>query len=156
VIVLQQTLIQLVLKSFGSPCGPLTARLRVRISETIDAAKFLSIGERIALNIESTLEQFGTPVQSVPAVLDFGCGCGRTLKWLLKRHPENRLPAVMSMMNLLDDAGRTYLPPPSRSTILCPLCRSQIHLSILSTPFLFSLTWVRNIWRAGSRNYAVC
>ena len=49
--------------------------LRFRVSESLDAEEFLNVGERCSWMVD---------VEGARRVLDFGCGCGRTLRWLLK------------------------------------------------------------------------
>jgi SAM-dependent methyltransferase len=70
----------------GFPALPAPA-LRFRVSETPSLPEFLTVGRRCAENLESALEQVGRPVEGFRSVLDFGCGCGRTLLWLARRYP---------------------------------------------------------------------
>jgi cyclopropane fatty-acyl-phospholipid synthase-like methyltransferase len=51
-------------------------------------AAFLEVGRRAAENIVAVLAQAGFEFTPGQAVLDFGCGCGRTLRWLIQRFPE--------------------------------------------------------------------
>ena len=60
--------------------------LRFRVSETPDAEKFLTIGRDTAGAIRAVLERAGRPLEEFDSILDFGCGCGRTLLWLLQEH----------------------------------------------------------------------
>ena len=55
------------------------ARLRFRVSESLSIRQFLQVGERCSWLIEAAAD-----LNQVRRVLDFGCGCGRTLRWLLK------------------------------------------------------------------------
>jgi len=57
------------------------ARLRFRVGETLSIPSFLIVGERCAM----LLDEVG--LRETGRVLDFGCGCGRTLRWLMKRSP---------------------------------------------------------------------
>ena len=55
------------------------ARLRFRVSESLSVPQFLQVGERCAMLVEAAAD-----LNQVDRILDFGCGCGRTLRWLLK------------------------------------------------------------------------
>jgi len=70
----------------GPPVPP--ASLRFRVGEDSRLAAFLEVGRRTAENIETVLAQVGSQFTPGQAVLDFGCGCGRTLRWLIERYPE--------------------------------------------------------------------
>lgn len=59
--------------------------LRYKVSESTDARAFLDVGMRTASAIEQALDDAGTPLSGMGRVLDFGCGCGRTLRWLIDR-----------------------------------------------------------------------
>jgi SAM-dependent methyltransferase len=70
------------------------ARLRFRVGEDSRLAAFLEVGRRTADNLETVLEKAGCPFTQGQAVLDFGCGCGRTLLWLVQRFPGVRWHGV--------------------------------------------------------------
>jgi SAM-dependent methyltransferase len=53
--------------------------LRYRVSASPDAEDFVAVGKRCATDIESALRKVGLKLESFPRILDFGCGCGRTL-----------------------------------------------------------------------------
>lgn len=57
-------------------------------------AVFLEVGRRTAENIESVLDGVEFKFTPGQAVLDFGCGCGRTLRWLAERFPKVRWHGV--------------------------------------------------------------
>jgi len=63
------------------------ARLRFRVSENPGAADFLAVGRAAADNIEASLTTLGAPFVDGQTVLDLGCGCARTLRFLVPRHP---------------------------------------------------------------------
>ena len=54
-------------------------RLRYRVSASPDAEAFVEVGKRCAADIQSALQKVGCELGSFPRILDFGCGCGRTL-----------------------------------------------------------------------------
>lgn len=55
------------------------AELRYRVSSSPDAQNFITIGKKCAADIQAALRQGGYELASFDRVLDFGCGCGRTL-----------------------------------------------------------------------------
>lgn len=63
------------------------AILRYKVSESTDARSFLDIGMRTAIAIEHALGDAGSSLNAMGKVLDFGCGCGRTLRWLIDQSP---------------------------------------------------------------------
>jgi SAM-dependent methyltransferase len=74
----------------GLPHAPVPippAKLRYKVSENNSIHNFLIVGERSVDCIESALQALGESVDKPLTVLDFGCGCGRTLAWLTKRFP---------------------------------------------------------------------
>jgi SAM-dependent methyltransferase len=70
------------------------AMLRFRVSESVDANEFYRIGSGCAHLIEQSLQSTGRTIAPGLRILDFGCGCGRTLRWLLVRHPESEFYGV--------------------------------------------------------------
>jgi len=45
------------------------------------------VGEQTAQKIQNAVCEAGYPLELFQSVLDFGCGCGRTLVWLCKSFP---------------------------------------------------------------------
>ncbi len=69
----------------GFPLPP--ALLRYRVSELLGRDEFLTVGEGCARLIEQYLGSMGADLAQAHRVLDFGCGCGRTLRWFLRKFP---------------------------------------------------------------------
>jgi SAM-dependent methyltransferase len=59
------------------------AILRYRVSELVSVNEFLRIGEGCAQLIRLRAGTMGIDFTAGRRVLDFGCGCGRTIRWLL-------------------------------------------------------------------------
>lgn len=55
------------------------AELRYRVSSSPDAENFVAIGKTCANDIHSALRKVGYDLTTFTRILDFGCGCGRTL-----------------------------------------------------------------------------
>jgi SAM-dependent methyltransferase len=70
------------------PLPPASLRYRVHGSN-ID--KFLDAGKRCSEDIKTSLERFGKDLDSFHDVLDFGCGCGRTIIWFADRSRSRNL-----------------------------------------------------------------
>jgi SAM-dependent methyltransferase len=67
------------------------AALRYRVHGSTDLDLFLRAGKRSSEVIHSALRKVGKDFGSVREVLDFGCGCGRTLLWFEDKPPSTRL-----------------------------------------------------------------
>jgi SAM-dependent methyltransferase len=53
--------------------------LRYRVSASPDAENFVTVGKQCAADIQAALQKVGRDLGSFARILDFGCGCGRTL-----------------------------------------------------------------------------
>jgi ubiquinone/menaquinone biosynthesis C-methylase UbiE len=71
----------------GAPPLP-PAMLRFRVSETIPAGEFVRVGHGVAGMVAGAIAEARGPLQPGDRVLDFGCGCARTLAWFMKAHPD--------------------------------------------------------------------
>ena len=67
------------------------ASLRYRVHGSPYAKGFLKVGRRCSEDIEAALQKIGKDFDSFQNVLDFGCGCGRTLVWFAGRSRSSRL-----------------------------------------------------------------
>ena len=55
------------------------AEMRYRVGASPHAAEFVAVGKKCASDIKSVLTKIDVDVGSFTRILDFGCGCGRTL-----------------------------------------------------------------------------
>ena len=66
------------------------ARLRYRTHGAPDIDSFLSVGKKCSQDIEAALMKIGKNLGSFQHILDFGCGCGRTLIWFANHSKSSR------------------------------------------------------------------
>jgi SAM-dependent methyltransferase len=64
--------------------------LRYRVHGSPNMNGFLRVGNRCSKNIEAALERVGKDLDAFQDILDFGCGCGRTLIWFADRSQSAR------------------------------------------------------------------
>lgn len=62
----------------GGPNLP-PARLRFRVTESLDTQVYAKTSIATAQRLAEMLAESGRPVESFLSILDFGCGCGRTM-----------------------------------------------------------------------------
>ncbi len=65
--------------------------LRYKVAESVAVAAFVEVGRETVRNLEEVLARAGRPLGSFQRILDFGCGCGRTLIWLSRIFPDRPL-----------------------------------------------------------------
>jgi ubiquinone/menaquinone biosynthesis C-methylase UbiE len=75
-------------RSSGDALPP--ARLRFRVSETLDPQLFRAVGENAARHVKDALTSVGRPIEDFKNVLEFGCGCGRVIAPLAREFPQAR------------------------------------------------------------------
>lgn len=85
------------------------ALLRYRVSEDLDPDRFLAVGERASQNIQAALMQVNKQLGDFHSILDFGCGCGRTLVWLTRQFPDATFYGTDVDMEAIEWC-RTHLP----------------------------------------------
>lgn len=65
--------------------------LRHRVHGDIDLTSFLNVGEQCLNDLEAALYKIDKKITDFTTILDFGCGCGRTLLWLTERAKDAQL-----------------------------------------------------------------
>lgn len=65
--------------------------LRYKVHGPGDLESFLETGARCAHDVRAALEAVGADISQMSTVLDFGCGCGRTLRWFAELAPKVEL-----------------------------------------------------------------
>jgi SAM-dependent methyltransferase len=68
--------------------------LRVRIGPWPDPDHFLGVGRKIFWDVKRALSLAGRDLDSFRAILDFGCGCGRVLRYFRSLAPGRDLQAT--------------------------------------------------------------
>ena len=75
-------------KGIGDGLPPV--EMRYRVGASADATEFVTIGKQCANDIESAIRKVGLELSSFDQILDFGCGCGRTLVHMKALAPNAR------------------------------------------------------------------
>lgn len=65
--------------------------LRYRVQGTPDLRTYLEAGRLSRQSMETVLHGVSKRLTDFPRILDFGCGCGRTLRWMRDLAPASRL-----------------------------------------------------------------
>jgi SAM-dependent methyltransferase len=78
-------------RAAGIQSGLPPAELRYRVSSTPDAQDFVRVGKTCASDIQFALRKVGRELTSFTRILDFGCGCGRTLTHLRDLAPSAQI-----------------------------------------------------------------
>ena len=69
-------------------------KLRYLVSASPDAGAFIAVGKRCAADIQSALQKTGHELESFPRILDFGCGCARTLTHIKNLAPNAQFDGI--------------------------------------------------------------
>ena len=91
----------------AAPIPP--AMLRFRVGESYSASEFVRIGRSCAEMIADRIRESGVILSPAARILDFGCGCGRTITWLLRDYPDTEFHGVDVDSDTIDWC-RTHLP----------------------------------------------
>lgn len=78
------------------------AEMRYRVSGSPSAEEFIAIGKQCAADIQAALRQAGRELESFERILDFGCGCGRTLVHMKKLAPDAQFEGTDIDANAID------------------------------------------------------
>jgi len=82
--------------------------LRFRVHGALDRASFAGNGQRITRNLLNILSESGYPPDGFGHILDFGCGCGRTLRYFAAAVPGARLSGADIDRENLDWCRRNF------------------------------------------------
>jgi len=115
------------------------AMLRFRVSESLSIPLFRNVGLKCAMLIEESVA-----LDAGARVLDFGCGCGRTMRWMLDRHPAVDFTGVDRDFEAIDWCRTAFPRGEFHATQPAP---PHFHSAIThSTPciaFRCSLIWMK-------------
>jgi ubiquinone/menaquinone biosynthesis C-methylase UbiE len=68
--------------------------IRFRVGESLSVRDFLSVGRGCAGMVQEHLHFAGSVLAPEMKVLDFGCGCGRVLRWMVRSAPSTNFYGV--------------------------------------------------------------
>ena len=108
------------------------AMLRFRVAETTSVQSFVAVGRETAKCVENALESVGRPFDSFQSVLDFGCGCGRTLIHFTRKFPGKALHGTDVDIESINWC-RTHLPNTylTVNDSLPPICYPDQHFDLV-------------------------
>jgi SAM-dependent methyltransferase len=137
----------------GPPVPP--AMLRFRVGETASVDSFFAVGNNIARIIQAALESTGKTMENFNCILDFGCGCGRTLTWLAKSIPgktfygtdvdESSIRWCQTHLPFATFSTNTPLPPTTYQEATFDLVYAVSILTHLDEEY--QLTWLSELHR---------
>jgi SAM-dependent methyltransferase len=70
------------------------AEMRYRVGASPDAEEFITIGKTCAADIQSAVLKVGCELGSFTRILDFGCGCGRTVVHMRDLAPAAQIDGI--------------------------------------------------------------
>lgn len=70
------------------------AELRYRVSASPEAEEFIKVGKICAADIQSAVKSVGRELGAFTRILDFGCGCGRTLVHMKNLAPNAQIDGI--------------------------------------------------------------
>lgn len=86
-----------------------TAEMRMRIYGTDDPVVFEASGLQFSQSVITALARRAKQLQDFTNILEFGCGCGRTLRWLRRMSPSAQISGSESDQACIQWL-KTYLP----------------------------------------------
>lgn len=95
-------------KKYCNKNGYPKASLRYRVTGTPELNDFLSEGERCSGDLEKALAIIGKNIGSFRNILDFGCGCGRTIRNLEKYTADSLLHGTDIDSDAIDYCHRRF------------------------------------------------
>ena len=78
------------------------AELRYRVSSSPDADDFVRVGKTCASDVQAAVQKVGHDLGLFSRILDFGCGCGRTLIHLKDLAPSAQISGTDIDANAID------------------------------------------------------
>jgi hypothetical protein len=116
------------------------AILRFRVSESLSVDEFLRIGEGCVNSIRQHVNDMGMDFASTHRVLDFGCGCGRTIRGFLRDGGAANLQALTLTRRPSIGATSTWLKAAFWPPRQLRRCHTPLSTSLSSTAFPYLRT----------------